>query len=72
MRKAITLKVENLLLSQKEGEKCMYSYGLAFGALCGLLAGIYLDQMTWGIIIGAGVGLIIGLIIDNRKEKEKQ
>lgn len=50
----------------------MYSYGLAFGALCGLLAGIYLDQMTWGIIIGAGVGLIIGLIFDKRKEKEKQ
>lgn len=50
----------------------MYSYGLAFGALCGLLAGIYLDQMTWGIIIGASVGLIIGLIFNKRKEEQKQ
>lgn len=49
----------------------MYGYGLSFGALCGLLAGIYLDQMTWGLIIGAGVGLIIGLIFDKRNEDKE-
>lgn len=49
----------------------MYAYGLAFGALCGFLIGIYIDQMTWGLLIGAAVGLIIGLIYDNRTEKQK-
>lgn len=54
----------------KEGEDNMYAYALAFGALCGFLIGIYIDQMTWGLLIGATAGLIIGLIYDNRKAKQ--
>lgn len=48
----------------------MYGYGLAMGALCGILVGIYLEQVTWGLVIGAAVGLAIGLIYDKKKENK--
>lgn len=43
------------------------SFGIAFGALVGLLFGIYLELESYGLIIGAGIGLIIGFIFDKKK-----
>lgn len=56
-------------VEKRMGRSVLYGYGMAFGALLGLLIGIFLNQLTYGLIFGASIGFIIGVIYYKKKEE---